>query len=306
MTTTDKIWMDGVLVDWDDAQVHVLSHSLHYGLGVFEGIRCYRCEDGGSAVFRLDDHARRLRDSAHILGLDCPWSQDEIATACLDTIKANGLEECYIRPLLFLGEGEMGLAATSNKVHLSIAAWPWGAYLGDDAIKNGIRLKTSSLQRYTVNSFMTKAKATGQYINSILASREAANSGYDEALLLDVDGFVAEGCGENLFMARGGRVKTPNIATVLEGITRDTVITLLRDQGVELVEERFTRDEIYIADEAWFTGTAAEITPIASLDDRKVGPGKPGPITKALQEVFFAAIKGKQPSYEHWLTRVPS
>ncbi|MEO2136420.1 MAG: branched-chain amino acid transaminase [bacterium] len=306
MTTTDKIWMDGELVDWDDAQVHVLSHSLHYGLGVFEGIRCYRCDDGSSAVFRLDDHTRRLRDSAHILGLDCPWSQDEIATACLDTIKANGLEECYIRPLLFLGEGEMGLAATSNKVHLSIAAWPWGAYLGDDAIKNGIRLKTSSLQRYTVNSFMTKAKATGQYINSILASREAANSGYDEALLLDVDGFVAEGCGENLFMARGGRVKTPNIATVLEGITRDTVITLLRDQGVELVEERFTRDEIYIADEAWFTGTAAEITPIASLDDRKVGPGKPGPITKALQETFFAVIKGKQPSYEHWLTRVPS
>jgi branched-chain amino acid aminotransferase len=298
--------MDGELVDWDDAQVHVLSHSLHYGLGVFEGIRCYRCDDGSSAVFRLDDHARRLRDSAHILSLDCPWSQDEIATACLDTIKANGLKECYIRPLLFLGEGEMGLAATSNKVHLSIAVWPWGAYLGDDAIKNGIRLKTSSLQRYTVNSFMTKAKATGQYINSILASREAANSGYDEALLLDVDGFVAEGCGENLFMARGGRVKTPNIATVLEGITRDTVITLLRDQGVELVEERFTRDEIYIADEAWFTGTAAEITPIASLDDRKVGPGKPGPITKALQETFFAVIRGKQPSYEHWLTRVPS
>ncbi|MFQ5477793.1 MAG: branched-chain amino acid transaminase [Candidatus Binatia bacterium] len=304
MEKAELIWMDGALVPWDEARVHVLSHTLHYGLGVFEGIRCYRCEDGQSRIFRLNEHVTRLEQSAQILGMDNPWRADAVVSACLETVKANRLEECYLRPLLFIGEGEMGLAAAGNPVHLSVAVWPWGAYLGEDGLSNGIRVKTSSFQRYHVNSLMTKAKAVGHYVNSILASVEARNAGYDESLMLDVDGYAAEGCGENLFIARGGRVKTPPIATILEGITRDTAITLLRARGIEVVEERFTRDEVYIADEAWLTGTAAEITPIASLDDRRVGPGKPGPITLKLQEEFFEIIKGKRSGYEHWLTTV--
>lgn len=296
------IWMDGTLVPWDDANVHVLTHTLHYGVGAFEGIRCYECVDGRSAIFRLQDHIKRLWNSARILGLDSPYDIDAMVAACIETVRANGLKECYIRPLIYVGAGEMGLAAITNPIRLSVAVWPWGAYLGDDGLTNGIRVRTSSFQRFHVNSLMTKAKAVGQYINSILASMEARNGGYDESLMLDVDGYAAEGCGENLFIVRDGRVKTPPIATVLEGITRASAIELLARSGLRVVEERFTRDEIYISDEAFFTGTAAEITPIRSLDERMIGDGKPGPITKNLQNEYFAAIKGERQELSNWLT----
>ncbi len=298
------IWMDGQLVPWDEANVHVLTHTLHYGLGAFEGIRCYECGDGRSAIFRLQEHIVRLANSARILGLDCPYDIDAMTAACIETVQANGLKECYIRPLIYVGAGEMGLASTSNPIKLSVAVWPWGAYLGDDGLNNGIRVRTSSYTRFHINTLMTKAKAVGHYVNSILASIEARNGGYDESLMLDVDGYAAEGCGENLFIIRDGRVKTPPIATVLEGITRDSAIALLRASGVEVVEERFTRDEIYISDEAFFTGTAAEITPIQSLDDRVIGSGKPGPITRAVQDEYFAAIKGERPGLSDWLTYI--
>ena len=281
---------------WDEARVHVLTHTLHYGLGVFEGIRCYKCNDGRSAIFRLREHVERLCDSARILALKSPYGIDEISAACLATIRANGLEECYIRPLLYLGSGEMGLAAPSNPVCLSIAVWPWGSYLGEEGLAKGIRVKTSSFQRFHVNTLMTKAKAVGHYVNSILASLEARNGGYDEALLLDVDGYAAEGCGENLFIVRNGVVKTTPVATILDGITRASAIDLLAARGVKVVEERFTRDEVYIADEAFFTGTAAEITPIASLDDRPIGNGRPGALTQQLQEDYFAVIRGENQS----------
>ncbi|MFT4571616.1 MAG: branched-chain amino acid aminotransferase [Hyphomicrobiaceae bacterium] len=297
------IWMDGELVGWDDATVHVLTHTLHYGVGAFEGIRCYKGTDGRSAVFRLREHIVRLAQSCHILGLPTPYDVDTMVDACLATIRANELDECYIRPLVYVGYGEMGLAATvDNPVRLSIATWPWASYLGADGLANGIRVHTSSFARFPVNSMMTKAKACGHYVNSILASVEARRGGYDEALMLDVDGYAAEGCGENLFVIRDGRVKTPPIATVLEGITRNTAMDLLRDTGTEVTEERFTRDEIYISDEAFMTGTAAEVTPMASLDDRNIGTGKPGPITKKLQEEYFAVIRGERPRYASWLT----
>ncbi|RMD82687.1 MAG: branched-chain amino acid transaminase [Candidatus Dadabacteria bacterium] len=296
--------MDGELVPWDEARVHVLTHTLHYGLGAFEGLRCYQCRDGRSAIFRLRDHMVRLWQSTRILGIEPPYNVDEMCQACIETVRANELRECYIRPLVYVGEGEMGLAATNNPVRMSVAAWPWGSYLGDDGLRNGIRVRTSSFQRFHVNTLLTKAKAVGHYVNSILASLEARTAGYDESLMLDVDGYAAEGCGENLFIVRDGRVKTPPIGTILEGITRRSVIELLRAAGVEVVEERFTRDEIYIADEAFFTGTAAEVTPIRSLDDRTIGNGKPGPITRRLQEDYFAVIKGERPEYQDWLTYV--
>jgi branched-chain amino acid aminotransferase len=298
------IWMDGQLVPWDEANVHVLTHTLHYGLGAFEGIRCYECSDGRSAIFRLKDHIVRLNNSARILGLQCPYDVPTMIDACIETVKANQLKECYIRPLLYVGAGEMGLAATANPIRLSVAVWPWGAYLGDAGLDNGIRVRTSSYQRFHINSLMTKAKAVGHYINSILASIEARDAGYDESLMLDVDGYAAEGCGENLFIIRDGRVKTPPIATVLEGITRSSAIEILRAKDVEVVEERFTRDEVYIADEAFFTGTAAEVTPISSLDNRTIGSGKPGPITRSVQDEYFAAIKGERPDRSDWLTYI--
>ncbi|TFH24989.1 MAG: branched-chain amino acid transaminase [Myxococcales bacterium] len=302
MDKAKLIWMDGELVPWDEARVHVLTHTLHYGVGAFEGIRCYRCEDGRSAVFRLHEHIVRLWQSARVLAMATPYDVDQMEQACLETIRANELDECYIRPLLYVGDGEMGLAAPNNPVRLSVAVWPWGAYLGEDGLRNGIRVRTSSFQRYHVNTMMTKAKAVGHYVNSILASLEARSAGYDESLMLDVDGYAAEGCGENLFIVRGGRIKTPPIATVLEGITRNSAIELLQKAGYEVVEERFTRDEIYIADEAFLTGTAAEITPMRSLDDREIGEGKPGPVTKRLQEEYFAVIKGQRSEYDRWLT----
>ncbi|HYC55715.1 MAG TPA: branched-chain amino acid transaminase [Candidatus Binatia bacterium] len=303
MEKAKSIWMNGTLVPWEEAKVHVLTHTLHYGLGAFEGIRCYDCGEGRSAVFRLREHLVRLEQSCRILGIESPYSVEQLSQACLETIRDNGLRACYIRPLVYVAEGEMGLgSATANPIHVSIACWAWGSYLGDEGLANGIRVRTASFQRMHVNTLMTKAKAVGHYVNSILASVEARRGGYDEALMLDVDGYAAEGCGENLFIVRGGRVKTPPIATVLEGITRDTAITLLRARGIEVVEERFTRDEIYIADEAFMTGTAAEITPLQSLDDRRIGQGRPGPVTSALQEEYFATLRGRRPERSSWLT----
>jgi branched-chain amino acid aminotransferase len=298
---TDLIWLDGELVPWDRAQVHVLTHTLHYGLGAFEGIRCYATDDGRSAVFRLRDHTRRLFASARILNLAIPYTVDAIDAACLETIRRNQLRECYIRPLVFLGEGEMGLHATTNPVRVTIVVWPWGSYLGDEGVRNGIRVKTSSFQRFHVNTMMTKAKAVGHYVNSILANQEARRANYDEALMLDTDGFVAEASGENLFIVRDGIVKTPPLTSVLPGITRATVMTLLAEQGYTLTEERFTRDEVYIADEAFFTGTAAEVTPVRELDDRPIGSGRPGPVTQAMQEAYFALIRGGNARHRDWL-----
>ena len=304
MQKSELIWLDGTLVPWERAQVHVLTHTLHYGMGVFEGIRCYETTDGRSAVFRLRDHTRRLFSSAHILGMTIPFDEDAINAACLDTIRQNHLRACYIRPLVFLGEGEMGLHATTNPVRVAIAVWPWGSYLGDEGVRSGIRVKTSSFQRFHVNTLMTKAKAVGHYVNSILANQEVRRSGYDEALLLDTDGFVAEASGENLFIVRDGIVKTPPLTSVLPGITRATLIALLRERGHTVVEERFTRDEVYIADEAFFTGTAAEVTPVRELDDRAIGTGKPGPVTTTMQEAYLTLIRGGDARHLDWLAFV--
>jgi len=301
---SDVIWVDGEFVPWERAQVHVLTHTLHYGLGVFEGIRCYATNDGRSAVFRLHDHTRRLFASARILSITIPFDEQAIDDACLESIRRNTLRECYIRPLVFLGEGEMGLHATTNPVRVAIAVWPWGSYLGDEGVRHGIRVKTSSFQRFHVNTLMTKAKAVGHYVNSILANQEVRRVGYDEALMLDTDGYVSEASGENLFIVRDGIVKTPPLTSVLPGITRATLITLLRERGHTVVEERFTRDEVYIADEAFFTGTAAEVTPVRELDDRPIGTGKPGPLTASMQEAYFALIRGGDPRHRDWLAFV--
>ena len=303
MQKTDRIWLDGTLVPWDEANVHVLTHTLHYGLGVFEGIRCYECHDGRSAIFRLQEHVERLFGSAHVLDLPMPFPRQKILDACLETVRANKLRECYLRPIAFMGDGEMGLAARPA-TRVAIAAWPWGAYLGDEGMQRGIRVKTSSFQRFHPNTLLTKAKATGHYVNSILAAREARTAGYDEALLLDVDGYVSEASGENIFIVSDGVVKTTPLPTVLGGITRQAVLKLLADLGVPAREERFTRDEVYLADEAFFTGTAAEVTPIRELDDRKVGPGAPGELTRRLQELFFAIVRGKEERYKSWLAYV--
>jgi len=301
---SDVIWFDGEFVPWEKAQVHVLTHTLHYGLGVFEGIRCYATNDGRSAVFRLHDHTRRLFASARILSITIPFDEQTIDDACLESIRRNTLRECYIRPIVFLGEGEMGLHATTNPVRVAIAVWPWGSYLGDEGVRHGIRVKTSSFQRFHVNTLMTKAKAVGHYVNSILANQEVRRVGYDEALMLDTDGYVSEASGENLFIVRDGIVKTPPLTSVLPGITRATLITLLRERGHTVVEERFTRDEVYIADEAFFTGTAAEVTPVRELDDRPIGTGKPGPLTASMQEAYFALIRGGDPRHRDWLAFV--
>jgi len=303
MKATDYVWLDGRLVPWADAQVHVMTHTLHYRLGVFEGIRCYQCADGRSAVFRLREHVDRLFGSAHVVGMAMPFTREQIHEACLETVRANKLKECYIRPIAFMGDGEMGLAARPA-TRVAIAAWPWGAYLGDDGMQRGVRLKTSSFARFHPNTMLTKAKVVGHYVNSILAAREARDAGYDESLLLDVDGYVSEASGENIFIVRNGVVKTTPLPTVLEGITRDAVLTMLRDMQIPYREERFTRDEVYLADEAFFTGTAAEVTPIREVDDRRVGTGEPGPISRRLQERFFAAVQGKDAQRQSWLAYV--
>jgi len=303
LQATEKIWLNGSFVKWDDAKVHVLTHTLHYGTGVFEGIRCYKT-DSGSAVFRLQEHVDRLFDSAHICQMDIPFTREAVAEAILETIRVNKIDACYIRPLAYLGYGAMGIFPKENPVQLAIAVWPWGSYLGEDGLKNGIRVKISSFTRPNVNSTMVRSKTTANYANSLLAKREALKDGYDEAMLLDTAGYVAEGSGENVFMVRKGLIKTPPLTAILEGITRDTIMQLARERGMRLVEERFTRDELYIADEAFFTGTAAEITPIREVDNRKIGGGKPGPITNELQSAFFDIVHGRDGRHADWLTTV--
>ncbi|MDH4100939.1 MAG: branched-chain amino acid transaminase [Nitrospirota bacterium] len=296
-----KIWMDGKMVDWADANVHIMTHSLHYGMAPFEGIRCYKGEKG-SAVFRLKEHVDRLFDSCHICQMEVPFSREEISQAILDTVRVNNLEECYIRPLIYIGEGAMGLLNRGNPIRVAIAAWTWGAYLGEEGLAKGIRIKTSSFTRHHVNISMTRGKVSGYYVNSQLAKREVVTAGYDEALLLDPEGYVAEGSGENIFIVRKGVLKTTPLTCVLDGITRDSIMQLAREKGLKVVEERFTRDEVYIAQEAFFTGTAAEITPIRELDDRLIGAGEPGPVTKQLQAAFFDIVRGKDTSHAGWLT----
>ena len=299
----DTIWFDGKQVPWDECNVHVLTHTLHYGLGVFEGIRAYKCEDGSSAVFRLEEHMKRLHDSAKILGVTIPFSVQELADATLETLKNNKLEEGYIRPLSIIGSGAMGIHPGSNPVQTFIATWPWGAYLGEEALEKGIRVKTSSWNRHHVNAMMTKAKACGNYVNSILAKTDAVADGYDEALMLDTSGYVSEATGENLFMVRKGIIKTTPLTSVLDGITRESLMTLASDLGYTVVEQQFTRDELYTADEAFFCGTAAEVTPIREVDRRVIGEGKAGEVAKHLQREYFKVVKGGNPGYEKWLTR---
>jgi branched-chain amino acid aminotransferase len=303
LQATEKIWMNGAFVKWDDAKVHILTHTLHYGTGVFEGIRCYKA-DGGSSVFRLQEHVDRLFDSAHILQMDIPFTREAVSEAILETIRVNKIDACYIRPLAFLGYGAMGIFPKENPVQLSIAVWPWGSYLGEEGVEKGIRVKISSFNRPHVNATMVRAKTTANYANSLLAKREALKDGYDEAMLLDTDGYVAEGSGENVFMVRKGVIKTPPLTAILEGITRETIMQLAAERGMRLVEERFTRDELYIADEAFFTGTAAEITPIREVDNRAIGTGKPGPVTKELQTAFFEIVHGRDNRHADWLTPV--
>jgi branched-chain amino acid aminotransferase len=301
---TEKIWLDGEMISWEDAKVHVLSHALHYGTAYFEGIRCYALADGRSAVFRLAEHMRRLADSGKILGFPLPYTEAHLIQVTLEVIRENKLKECYIRPLAFVGLGEMGLYAPKNPVNVCIAVWPWGAYLGDEGIRNGIRAKVSSFTRHHVNVMMTKSKSSGNYINSVLAKHEVKKAGYDEAIMLDAEGYVSEASGENIFMVRDGKIKTTPLTSILPGITRDSIITVARDKGYTVLEERFTRDELYTADEAFFTGTAAELTPIREVDDRQIGAGRRGPLTEDIQQTFFDVIKGKQRKYENWLTYV--
>src|SRR4030043_1914518 len=299
---TEKIWMDGTFVDWDNATVHILTHTLHYGLGVFEGIRCYETRKG-PAIFRLDEHIDRLFNSARIFLMDIQYPKEEIRDAIIKTIRVNKIRECYIRPLVYIGYGAMGLYPKENPVSVSIAVWSWGSYLGDKGLKNGIKVKTSSFIRNHVNANMARGKVCGYYVNSQLAKKEAILCGYDEALLLDTEGYVSEGSGENIFIVRNGILKTTPLTSILEGITRNSIIKIANDNGIRIAEERFTRDELYIADEAFFTGTAAEVTPIREADGRAIGNGKPGKITKKLQSIFFDAVKGKNKKYESWLTR---
>lgn len=303
LQTTEKIWMNGSFVKWEDAKVHILTHALHYGTGVFEGIRCYKT-DGGPAVFRLQEHVGRLFDSAHICQLEMPFTRETVMEAILETIRVNKIEACYIRPLAHIGAGAMGVDPKGNPVEVTIAVWPWGSYLGEDGISKGIRVKVSSFIRPHVNATMVRSKTTANYANSLLAKREALKDGYHEAMLLDTEGYVAEGSGENVFIVRKGVIKTPPLTSILEGITRDVVIQLAMERGIRLVEERFTRDELYIADEAFFTGTAAEITPIREVDNRSIGKGKPGPVTQELQSAFFDIVHGRDSRHADWLTYV--
>ena len=297
-----KIWFNGELVSWDEAQVHVLTHTLHYGLAAFEGIRAYKCDDSRSAVFRLEDHIERLFASAHIAEIEIPFSKQEAVDATIELLQINGLTEAYIRPIAYIGGGKIGLHPGDNPIELVIAAYPWGTYLGEGALSKGITAKISSYTRMGVNSFMTKAKITGNYANSVKAKLEATAVGFDEAILLDSEGYVAEGSGENIFIVRKGVLKTPPLTSVLEGITRDSVLKIAAEEGIQVETTRFTRDELYIADEAFFTGTAAEITPIREVDGRLIGSGQPGPITKKLQTRFFNIVEGRDEEYLDWLS----
>jgi len=297
------IWHDGKLVPWREATTHVLTHSLHYGLAVFEGLRAYKT-GSGTAIFRLREHTERLFNSAHIFMMKMPYDKETLIAAQREVVRANDLESCYVRPIAFYGSEKMGVSPKGAQVHVSIAAWPWGAYLGADGLEKGIRVKTSSFARHHINVTMCRAKFSGTYANSILANQEAVDHGYDEALLLDVDGYVAEGAGENLFLVKNGRLYEPELTSALIGITRDSVIQLAHDIGLEVHTKRITRDDIYIADEAFFTGTAAEVTPIRELDNRVIGAGKRGPVTEKLQSMFFDVVNGRNPKYAKWLTPI--
>ena len=298
-----KIWKDGQMVDWRDATLHMLTHSLHYGMAVFEGVRAYNTANG-TAISRLKEHTQRLFNSAKIFQMKVPFDMDTIMNAQLEVVRANKLESCYLRPLVWIGSEKMGVSARGNTIHVGIAAWPWGAYLGEEGLAKGIRVKTSSFTRHHVNISMVRAKASGYYINSILANQEVTADGYDEALLLDTEGYVSEGAGENIFIVKSGKIYTPDLASCLDGITRDSVVTIARDLGIEVIEKRITRDEVYCADEAFFTGTAAEVTPIRELDGREIGAGSRGPVTEKIQSMFFDIVGGKADKYKHWLTRV--
>ncbi|WP_272699668.1 branched-chain amino acid transaminase [Desulfovibrio sp. Fe33] len=300
---SETIWFDGKQVPWDEANVHVLTHALHYGTAVFEGIRAYECADGSSEVFRLQEHMVRLVNSAKILGLKMPYTADELTEATIETLKRNKLAGAYVRPLVFVGEGAMGVNPGDNPVQTIIAAWPWGAYLGEDALEKGIKVKVSSFSRHHVNVMMTKAKSAGNYVNSVLAKTEALADGYDEAIMLDTTGHVSEGSGENIFMVLNDIIYTPHTDGVLGGLTRDSLIALAGDLGYEVREEPITRDMLYTADEVFFSGTAAELTPISSVDRRQIGTGHAGPVAKLLQTEFFNIVKGENPDYEHWLYR---
>ena len=306
MTMADRdgvIWFDGELVPWKEANIHVLTHTLHYGMGVFEGMRAYETPNG-AAIFRLHDHTQRMFRSAHILKMTLPYTFDEINEACITVVRENCLTAAYVRPICFYGSEGMGLRADNLKVHVAVAAWEWGAYLGDDGLEKGIRIKTSSFTRHHVNISMCKAKAVGHYINSILALQEAIDCGYDEALLLDNEGYVAEGSGENIFIVRDGVIYTPDLTSALEGVTRDTIIVFARELGMEVREKRLTRDEVYVADEAFFTGSAAEVTPVVELDRRVIGTGRRGPVTRELQTLFFDQVYGRRVRHPEWLTYV--
>ena len=307
MSMSDRdglIWFDGKLVPWREANIHVLTHSLHYGLSVFEGVRAYKTVNG-TAIFRLKEHTDRLFTSAHIYRMAMPWDRATLMEAQREVVRANNLESCYLRPIAFYGSEKMGISPRGLKVHVAIAAWPWGAYLGADGLEKGIRIRTSSYTRHHINATMPRAKLAATYANSILANMEATDEGYDEALLLDSAGFVSEGAGENLFVIKNGVIYTPDLsAGALNGITRNTVFHIAKDLGLEIIQKRITRDEVYIADEAFFTGTAAEVTPIRELDRIEIGAGSRGPITEKIQSAFFDIVNGRNPHYAHWLTKV--
>jgi branched-chain amino acid aminotransferase len=306
MSMSDRdgfIWYDGKLVPWRNATTHVLTHTLHYGMGVFEGVRAYHTADG-TAIFRLKEHTDRLFNSAYIFKMKIPFDKETLMEAHKEVVRANRLESCYIRPIVFYGSEAMGIAANTLSVHVAVAAWPWGAYLGTEGMEKGIRVKTSSFTRHHVNINMCRAKSVGSYSNSILAHQEVAHDGYDEALLLDPEGYVAEGAGENIFIVKKNKLYTPDLTSCLEGITRDSIITLAKDLDIELIEKRITRDEVYCADEAFFTGTAAEVTPIRELDTRAIGSGSRGPVTHRLQTLFFDCVNGRNPQHADWLAHV--
>jgi branched-chain amino acid aminotransferase len=300
--TGKKIWLDGRFIDWDEANVHILTHSLHYGLGVFEGIRCYQTADGRSAVFRLPEHVRRLYDSAHINLIDVPYDAAVVQEAIVESLRLNDLDEGYIRPLVFIGDGAMGLNPGDNPTRVAVIAWAWGRYLGEEGMANGIRAKVSTFARHHVNAKMTNGKTCGDYVNSILAKREALLDGYDEAIMLDTQGLVSECTGENIFVVRDGVIKTPPLATILDGITRDTLIRLARDRGFDVSEAAITRDHLYGADEIVLTGTAAERPPIREVAHRRIGEGKRGPVAEQLQNAFFDAVAGRDAQHLDWLT----
>ncbi len=306
MTMDDRdgvIWLDGEMVPWREAKTHVLTHTLHYGMGVFEGVRAYKAEKG-TAIFRLNEHTRRLFNSAHILNMEIPYDQETLNQAQLAAVRENNLESAYIRPMCFYGSEGMGLRADNLNVHVMVAAWSWGAYLGAEGMEKGIRIRTSSYTRHHVNITMCKAKANGNYMNSMMALQEALACGYDEAMLLDNEGYVAEGSGENIFLVRDGVIYTPDLTSALDGITRNTIFRLAAELGIEVREKRITRDEVYIADEAFFTGTAAEVTPIREVDNRKIGAGKRGPVTEKLQSMYFDVVHGRHELHPEWLSYV--